>query len=253
LALLRGVWLFFALGAPSLKKSLDIPIVTQLSCQQGTPGPEAEYTKWHRISIRFEDIKKARNMLLEDTGKEKRINAIRYFCKHTKKLSETKLYKLLFFLDFLHFKEVGRPVTDLEYFAWDYGPVPTKLFFEIKEKRAPKEILKCIVPERDLLSGEIRGQYFKSIKSPDLEVFSEREIRILKEVSDIFRDAKATEMTEITHLKNEPWHKTLEIKGEKAKIDFLLALDKDAKIDEDLARERLEFSTEMKKLFSSGE
>jgi len=192
-------------------------------------------------------------MLLKDTGKEKRINAIRYFCKHTKYLSETKLYKLLFFLDFLHFKEVGRPVTDLEYFAWDFGPVPTKLFFEIKEKRAPQEILKCIVEEKDQLTGKNLGKYFKSIRSPDLEVFSEREIRILKEVTDVFRDARATEMVEITHLKNEPYDRTLKTRGEKKRIDFMLALDKDAKIDTDLARERMELSSEMKKLFSSRE
>ena len=192
-------------------------------------------------------------MQLQDTAKEKRVNAIVYFCRHTRNLSMTKLFKLLFFLDFLHFKEVGRPVTDLEYFAWDYGPVPAELFFEIKERRAPPEILRCIVEEKDPLSGESKGQYFKSIKSPDLEVFSQREIRILEEVSEIFRDAKATEMTEITHLKNEPWHKTLKTKGERAKIDFLLALDKDAKIDEDLARDRLELSKEMKRLFGEEE
>ena len=50
-------------------------------------------------------------MHMQDVAKEKRINAIRYFCKNTKDLTETKLYKLLYFLDFLHFKEVGRPVT----------------------------------------------------------------------------------------------------------------------------------------------
>ena len=56
-------------------------------------------------------------------------------------------------------------------------------------------------------------------------------------------------MTEITHLKNEPWHRTLKTKGEKAKIDFLLSLDKDAKIENDLAQERLNLSTEMKQIF----
>lgn len=188
-------------------------------------------------------------MHMQDVAKEKRINAIRYFCKHTKFLTETKLYKLLYFLDFFHFKEVGRPVTDLEYFAWNFGPVPTKLFFEIKEKKAPKEILKCIIEERDKLTGEKEGLSFKSLQSPDLDVFSERENEILKKVADIFRDAKAKDMTEITHLKNEPWHRTLQTKGEKARIDYLLSLDKDAKIHEDLARERLKLSKEMKQLF----
>jgi uncharacterized phage-associated protein len=190
-------------------------------------------------------------MELQDSAKGKRINAIRYFCRHTKYLTETKLYKLLYFLDFLHFKEVGRPVTDLEYFAWSFGPVPTKLFFEIKEKKAPKEILMCIIEEKDIETGEKVRTSFKSLQAPDLSVFSERENQILEKVAFIFRDAKAKDMTEITHLRNEPWHRTLESKGEKARIDFLLSLDKDAKIDKDLAKERLKLSKEMKQLFGS--
>jgi len=191
-------------------------------------------------------------MHMQDVAKEKRINAIRYFCKNTKDLTETKLYKLLYFLDFLHFKEVGRPVTDLEYFAWNYGPVPAKLFFEIKEKKAPREILMCIIEEKDAETGKKVKTSFKSLQAPDLNVFSDREIQILEKVAFIFKDAKAKDMTEITHLKNEPWHKTLESKGEKSKIDFLLSLDKDAKINKDLARERLELSNEMKQLFGNG-
>jgi uncharacterized phage-associated protein len=188
-------------------------------------------------------------MKMQDIAKEKRINAIRYFCRHTRQLTETKLYKLLYFLDFLHFKEVGRPVTDLEYFAWDFGPVPTKLFFEIKERKTPKEILMCIIEERDEETGIKKRTSFKSLQAPNLDVFSERETEILKNVAEIFRDAKAKDMVEITHLKNEPWHRTLESKGEKAKIDFLLSLDKDKKIDEELAKERLILSHEMNVLF----
>ena len=79
-------------------------------------------------------------MHLQDLAKEKRINAIRFFCRHTRKLTETKLYKLLYFLDFLHFKEVGRPVTDLEYFAWDYGPAPYETFFlKLRRKKLPRK------------------------------------------------------------------------------------------------------------------
>jgi uncharacterized phage-associated protein len=188
-------------------------------------------------------------MQLQNITKEKRINAVRYFCKHTNFLTETKLYKLLYFLDFLHFKEVGRPVTDLEYFAWDFGPVPTKLFFEIRERKAPKEILMCIIEEKDIETGKKIRTSFKSLQPPDLDVFSEREMHILERVAYIFRDAKAKDMTEITHLKNEPWFKTLHSKGEKARINYLLALDKDAKIGEEIAQERLKLSQEMKDLF----
>jgi len=190
-------------------------------------------------------------MKLLNTGKDKKINAILYFCQNTKHLSQTKLYKLLFFLDFLHFKEAGRPVTDLEYFAWERGPVPKKLYFEIKNKSAPPEIMKCVIPKNDEMTGETEAVYFKTLAQPKMEVFSEREKRILENVAYIFRDALAKDMTEISHLKNQPWQKTISTKGENSYIDFLLALDKDAKIDEESAKERLDLHEEMKKLFGS--
>ena len=40
-----------------------------------------------------------------------------------------------------------------------------------------------------------------------------------------FKNAKSDDMIEITHLKNEPWYKTLVSKGEKSKIDYILAFD----------------------------
>jgi len=61
----------------------------------------------------------------------------------------------------------------------------------------------------------------------------------------------AEDMTEITHLKNQPWRKTLDQKGEKAPIDFLLAIDNDAKIDKELAQERLALSRETKRVFGA--
>ena len=190
-------------------------------------------------------------MKLLRTGKDKKINAILYFCQNTKHLSQTKLYKLLFFLDFLHFKEAGRPVTDLEYFAWERGPVPRKLYFEIKNRSAPPEIMKCVIPKKDEMTGETEGVFFKTLAQPKMEVFSEREKRILENVAYIFKDALAKDMTEISHLKNQPWQRTISTKGENSYIDFLLALDKDAKIDEESAKERLDLHEEMKKLFGS--
>ena len=50
----------------------------------------------------------------------------------TRKCGKVKLFKLLYFLDFEHFKATGRSVTGLDYFAWQMGPVPAALFDEIE-------------------------------------------------------------------------------------------------------------------------
>ena len=189
-------------------------------------------------------------MKLIDKAKEKRVNAILYFCKNTnkKQLYQTKIFKLLYFLDFLHFKEVGRPVTDLEYYAWDYGPVPTKLFFELRDNTVPEELQRTYFIEKDEDTGKQKIK-FSCSKSPNLDVFSDREIKILEKVAYFFKDTPSIKISEISHLKNEPWDRTLKTKGEKQKIDFLLAIDGEAKIDIDTATERLRQSQEMRELF----
>ncbi|MFC1858011.1 Panacea domain-containing protein [Thermodesulfobacteriota bacterium] len=47
--------------------------------------------------------------------------------------------KLLYFLDFIHFKHTGKSVTGLDYYAWQMGPVPRDLYEEISggNKKAP--------------------------------------------------------------------------------------------------------------------
>lgn len=52
---------------------------------------------------------------------EKLINAIIYFCTNTQVCMKTKLFKLLYLLDFEHFKVTGKSVTGLEYKAWKLG------------------------------------------------------------------------------------------------------------------------------------
>lgn len=182
---------------------------------------------------------------------EKRKNAILYFCLTVKYPFKTKIYKLLYFLDFLHFKQTARAVTDLEYYTYEFGPLPMKLHKEISEDKIPKELKDCleISKGKDETTGE--EKYFKFIpkRKPNLNVFTKREREILEKVATMFKDAQAKDMTEVSHLKNEPWDKTKKEKGMYKKIDFLLALDKDALVTIDMAKERIRLSKEMKELF----
>jgi len=65
--------------------------------------------------------------------REKLINAIVYFARHTKNCGRTKLMKLLYFLDFKHFAQTGKSVTGQKYFAWDFGPVPAEVWHEFEK------------------------------------------------------------------------------------------------------------------------
>src|SRR5690606_9485166 len=70
------------------------------------------------------------HMTSTSRSREKLIEANLFFAKHTKYCGKLKLFKLLYLLDFRHFKETGRSVTGLEYQAWEKGPVPRDLYDE---------------------------------------------------------------------------------------------------------------------------
>ncbi len=189
-------------------------------------------------------------MKIIDVGEKKAVNALLYFIPKVKYPYKTKLFKLLYFLDFMHFREVGRPVTNFEYFTLKKGPVPLKLHNAIKDNKLSNEFRDNIAILEETTDSGIRITNFIPKNKCDLTIFSEREKRLLEKVAIIFRDAKADMMIEVTHLKNTPWEKTLKEKGLYKKIDFYLALDDKAKIDEDTAKERIHLREEMFKLFS---
>ncbi|MFH0727104.1 MAG: Panacea domain-containing protein [Pseudomonadota bacterium] len=180
--------------------------------------------------------------------REKLINAIIYFANHTKYCGKTKLLKLLYFLDFSHFKQTGRSVTGLDYFAWKMGPVPKELFEEISGNM--KSDMKDAIQE--LVADPEGFQPIRPQKKFDGQFFSKKEKRLLEDISFIFKDANADAMVESTHLKSEPWDKTLKEKGEFKKIDYMLAVDSEVvSLPYDEAKERMEERSEIFHLFGA--
>ena len=185
------------------------------------------------------------SMELNNSYREKLLNAVLFFAKKTKRPTLVKMFKLLFFLDFYHFKLTGRSVTDLDYRALPYGPVPCDFYDEVKSGKVPDDMKDAfgLVP----LETErgTPGFEFKAKKSPDLDVFTPREKKILEELAFTFKDISPTQMSEISHLKKQPWDKTIKEKGPNALIDYLLAVDAEAKVSVEDAKMLLKEHREM--------
>lgn len=186
---------------------------------------------------------------LNNIHREKLLNAVLFFARKTKCPSLVKMFKLLFFLDFYHFKLTGRTVTDLDYYAFPYGPVPTDFYNEVKNGTVPDDMkyALALVPlqtERNTPAFE-----FKPKRSADLSVFSPREKQVLDDLAFAFKDVTPSQMSEISHLKNQPWDKTIKSMGPNALIDYMLALDADAKVSVDDAKALLQEHREMVKNF----
>lgn len=163
-------------------------------------------------------------MLIEH-NRQKLINAIIYFVTHTKFCGKTKLFKLLYFLDFSHYSRTGRSVTGLDYFAWKMGPVPTELFDELNNPcedfiQALEIKIKKTANGRDMLNITPLFEF-------SADFFSKRELRLLEQLANEFKHSYAKSMIEATHLENLPWHEVYEKMGLKQQqIPYELALNK---------------------------
>lgn len=177
---------------------------------------------------------KKRQIMLISRNREKLINAIIYFVRNTKYCGTTKLFKLLNFLDFIHFRETGRSVTGLDYFAWPKGPVPADLFFEIKG--GPKEDLASRVAFAEIHEDSGRKPTKISPQAAaEMKYFTKREKKILEELAFVYKDATAEQISEISHLPGTPWRTTIDRVGEKKKIDYWLSVPR-AETEEMLER-----------------
>jgi uncharacterized phage-associated protein len=136
--------------------------------------------------------------------REKLLNVIIYFAENTAHCGKTKLFKLLYLLDFEHFKLTGRSVTGLEYYAWKLGPVPAALDDELEQ---PGEDLAQAIelePERVIDSSRLT---IKAKHVFDPAHFSKRELKLLESLATAYRQQYAQEMVEITHAENEAWER----------------------------------------------
>jgi len=139
--------------------------------------------------------------------REKLIQAVIYFAENTRFCGKIKLFKLLYFLDFEHYKITGRAVTGLKYSAWKMGPVPTALFDELE---SPEPDFANAISLSEIATYNGVGRPMLSL-TPNIkfssELFSKRELKLLADLAKEYREAKADDMIEATHLENMPWDK----------------------------------------------
>jgi uncharacterized phage-associated protein len=174
--------------------------------------------------------------------RQRLINALAYFASKVKYPFKVKIFKLLFFFDFTHFKETGLPATDSSYYAWARGPVPKDLFEELEKGHIPNDLNQLLSIITQQKEDGITSYRFamRPKRKADLSVFSPRQIRIMDELIEIYREATGAQMSEVTHLPKSPWDRTRKDKGDYAEIDYMLAIDDSALVSEEDAKDILE-------------
>jgi uncharacterized phage-associated protein len=160
--------------------------------------------------------------MLISRNREKLINAIVYFATNTHHCGKVKLFKLLYLLDFAHFRHTGRSVTGLDYRAWKMGPVPLELMQEWDQLEADMAAAVQIVPEKVI--DYIRERVVP-ISSFDDSQFTPRELRLMTELADKFKDELTKPLIGFTHEDRGPWDKIWDGgRGNNERIPYVLSI-----------------------------
>lgn len=137
---------------------------------------------------------------------EKLENAILYFAREFKKhthryMTQTYLYKFLSFLDEAHIKTMGETAFNLEYKALEKGPVPIKLYENIKSIQSNKFKVFNIPGKTGLFIKSAERVSF----NPDY--FADFELDEMKKLIFIFADSsvKSFHISEATHENIKAW------------------------------------------------
>jgi putative zinc finger/helix-turn-helix YgiT family protein len=123
---------------------------------------------------------------------EKLYAAIIYLCKEG--VFKTVLNKLLFYVDFKHFKEYGTSITGARYAHLTYGPGPDKYDFfytALKEEG--------LLRSEEVVYKNIAGEKLFPNQEPDLSVFTPGELKTLALVKEKLQRVKAVDLSGISH------------------------------------------------------
>lgn len=115
-----------------------------------------------------------------------------YFIRNCKDVYNTKMNKLLFYLDMLAYRERGMAMTGLAYDAIQFGPVPVRWDRVYSMQDGIRQ-------EMVTFDSGAAGTLLVSDEEPDMSLFNEEEKLWLELVANRFRDVNATTISAISH------------------------------------------------------
>jgi len=117
-------------------------------------------------------------------------------------VNKTKLFKLLYLIDFKHYAKHNQSVTGASYEHWTYGPVPVQVWALIKNQTSTSfSVVKTSDDELDEVSED------RIISNDGVDIakaLSPSEIEILEDVLKTYGSRSASQLVDLTH-KQTPW------------------------------------------------
>jgi uncharacterized phage-associated protein len=160
-----------------------------------------------------------------------------YFGNNTdiKFLGKVKLMKLFYFLDFMHIKKYGSPVTYDTYVNLEHGPVPSTIknlvdtATEDIDSSVLADTISCQWENLDEDKHMCRIKPRREFTKTDEKYFSHSELEILKKVCERFGDKNAKFIEDASH-KESAWLETQLLQ----EIPYALAVnDSDSQVSQE--------------------
>jgi len=118
-------------------------------------------------------------------------NVMLYVLEHCEEVWETKMNKLLFYIDFLSYKERGVAMTGLCYRAIDFGPVPER-WERVYGQFDELGFMACSV-------GDFEGNVLVARAKADVSLFSEEELGVMERVCSSLGGCSSRRLSELSH------------------------------------------------------
>lgn len=129
---------------------------------------------------------------------EKLKNMILYLVKCLDGVLKVKLNKLLWYCDFLYFKESSVSITGAQYIRIKLGQVPDHYELIFANMIHEGLIDKNEIPFQTK-DGTQQGEEFTTLVEPDKSLFTEKEIQVMDSIADTFREDTSTSIMEKSH------------------------------------------------------
>jgi len=125
---------------------------------------------------------------------DKFCNMVLYFSQNIEKLWKTKLIKLIFYSEFLNFKNNNISIAGTPFVHWQLGPVPKHIY----------ALLDILIEDYGVIKLEemieyYEGEIIENKKSFNSSLFSEEELETMKSITNHFKDTTASDIIDKTH------------------------------------------------------
>ncbi|MDM7992192.1 MAG: DUF4065 domain-containing protein [Candidatus Fermentibacter sp.] len=121
--------------------------------------------------------------------------AVEFLCRN-REVYRTALNKLLFYADFIHFREHGCSITGAVYARLPLGPVPdgfNSMFAVLTDTE------KLLVSEERTIDEEATGEVFRTRLAPDIGMLSDTELEVLMWVKKNLGVLSASKLKDMSH------------------------------------------------------